>query len=42
VPFNFTGKISKATIDLKPTEAATALESQTRQREATIAKALRD
>ena len=40
VPFKFTGKISKVTIDLKPMEAATALENRKIQGEAAVARAL--
>ena len=40
VPFKFTGKISKVTIDLKPMEAATALENRKIQGEAVVARAL--
>jgi arylsulfatase len=40
VPFKFTGKIEKVTIDLKPMEAATAVEHKKRQQEAAIERAL--
>jgi arylsulfatase A-like enzyme len=40
VPFKFTGKISKVSIDLKPMEAATALENRKIQGEAAVARAL--
>ena len=42
VPFKFTGKISKVTIDLKPMEAATALENEKSQREAAMARSLEE
>jgi arylsulfatase len=42
VPFKFTGKIDKVTIDLQPMEAATAQENKKRQSEAAIAKAQQD
>ena len=42
VPFKFTGKIDKVTIDLKPMEAATTQESEKLQREAALAKAQQD
>ena len=42
VPFKFTGKIDKVTIDLKPMEAATGLENEKRQRAANMAKATQD
>ena len=42
VPFKFTGKIDKVVIDLKPVEAATAAESEKKQRDAELAKGLQD
>jgi hypothetical protein len=42
VPFKFTGKIDKVTIDLQPMETATALEHAQKQREAAMARALEE
>jgi arylsulfatase len=42
VPFKFTGKIEKVTIDLKPMEAATVPKNEQAQREAAVAKAMQD
>lgn len=42
VPFKFTGKIGKVTIDLMPMEKGAAQENEKRQREAAIAKAQQD
>lgn len=42
VPFKFTGKLGKVTIDLEPMEKGTAQESEKLQREAAIAKAQQD
>jgi arylsulfatase len=42
VPFKFTGKINKVTIDLKPMEPATAVEHEKMQREAAMARALEE
>jgi hypothetical protein len=41
MPFKFTGKIDKVTIDLKPTEAAIALKNKKVQPKAVVVKALR-
>jgi arylsulfatase len=40
VPFKFTGKIEKVTIDLQSMEKATTIENEKRQREAAMARAL--
>jgi hypothetical protein len=42
VPFKFTGKIEKVTVDLKPMEPAVAAENKKRQREADLAIGLQD
>jgi arylsulfatase len=42
VPFKFTGKIDKVTIDLRPMEPATAQQSEKLGREAAIAKAFQN
>jgi arylsulfatase A-like enzyme len=42
VPFKFTGKINKVTIDLKPMDAATARENKKRQGEVAVAKGMQD
>ena len=42
VPFKFTGKIDKVTIDLKPMEAGTAQKNEQLQRQVATAKALQD
>lgn len=42
VPFKFTGKINKVTIDLKPMEAATALANKKAQSAAALAKGMQD
>ncbi len=42
VPFKFTGRIDKVTIDLKPMERSTALDNEKLQREAALVKGLQD